>query len=37
VKALRRGPSGAHVTGVTVSWEAPRGEFHDFSIRQGGW
>lgn len=37
VKALRRGPSGAHVTGVTVSWEAPRREFHDFSVRHGGW
>ena len=30
---LRRGPSGAQVRDVLVSWEAPRGEFADFSIR----
>jgi acylphosphatase len=37
VAALRRGPSGARVSGVTVSWEAPRGEFREFSVRYGGW
>jgi acylphosphatase len=34
---LRRGPSGAVVRNVTVSWEAPRGEFEDFSVRYGRW
>jgi len=33
---LRRGPSGAHVRDVAVSWESPRGEFADFSIRYSG-
>ena len=28
---LRRGPRAARVTDVLVSWEQPRGEFHDFS------
>jgi len=37
VAELRRGPSGAHVTNVLVSWENPRGEFPDFSVRYGGW
>jgi acylphosphatase len=30
---LRRGPQGAYVTDVLVSWEDPRGEFSDFSVR----
>jgi acylphosphatase len=30
---LRRGPRGARVDSVTVNWEAPRGEFRDFSVR----
>lgn len=30
---LRRGPRGAVVTDVLVSWEQPRGEFADFSVR----
>jgi acylphosphatase len=30
---LRRGPRGAVVTDVLVSWEQPRGEFTDFSVR----
>ena len=30
---LRRGPRGAHVTDALVSWETPRGEFTDFSVR----
>ncbi len=30
---LRRGPRGASVTDVLVSWEQPRGEDEDFSIR----
>jgi acylphosphatase len=34
---LRRGPSGAVVRNVTVSWEEPRGEFEDFSVRYGRW
>jgi acylphosphatase len=33
---LRQGPRGARVTDVLVSWEPPRGEFHDFSVRYGG-
>jgi len=34
---LRRGPSGAHVRNVMVSWEQPRGEFGDFTVRYGVW
>ena len=34
---LRRGPRGARVDNVMVNWEAPRGEFSDFSVRFGGW
>lgn len=34
---LRRGPSGAWVRDVMVSWEAPRGEFKDFTVRFGMW
>ncbi|MFA0785027.1 acylphosphatase [Fervidibacter sacchari] len=30
---LRKGPTGAHVTGVDVFWENPTGEFTDFGIR----
>ena len=30
---LRRGPRGAHVTDVLVSWEEPRGEGDDFFVR----
>ena len=30
---LRRGPRGAVVTDVLVSWEQPRNEFTDFSVR----
>jgi acylphosphatase len=29
----RRGPSGADVEEVEVTWEEPRGEVRDFSIR----
>ncbi len=34
---LRLGPSGARVQHVLVSWETPRGEFVDFSVRHSGW
>ena len=34
---LRRGPSGARVRNVMVSWESARGEFEDFSVRYGDW
>jgi len=34
---LRRGPSGARVKNLLVSWEQPRGEFGDFSARFGRW
>ena len=37
VEALRKGPREARVTDVSVTWEAPRGEFADFSVRYGGW
>jgi len=30
---LRKGPTGAHVTGVDVFWENPTGEFTNYSIR----
>ncbi len=30
---LHRGPRGARVTDVLVSWEQPRGEFQGFSVR----
>jgi acylphosphatase len=32
---LRRGPSGARVRDVMVSWEQARGEFGDFTVRYG--
>jgi len=32
---LRRGPSGAVVRDLMVSWESARGEFEDFSVRYG--
>ncbi len=35
LEELRRGPRGAHVTDVLVSWEEPRGEPDDFSVRYG--
>ncbi len=34
---LRSGPRGGLVRNVTVGWEAPRGEFEDFSVRYGRW
>lgn len=37
LEGLRKGPSGARVTGVMVSWEAVRGEFQDFGVRYSGW
>jgi acylphosphatase len=30
---LKRGPRGAYVRELKVNWEAPRGEFVDFSVR----
>jgi len=33
LEELRRGPRGAHVRDVVVTWETPRGEFADFLIR----
>lgn len=30
---LRQGPRGARVTDVLVSWEQPRGEFGEFTVR----
>lgn len=30
---LRRGPRGARVASALVTWETPRGEFGDFSVR----
>lgn len=30
---LRKGPTGARVTGVNVFWEQPTGEFTNFDIR----
>ena len=30
---LRKGPTGAHVTGVDVFWGNPTGEFTNFGIR----
>ena len=30
---LRKGPTGAHVTGVDVFWENPTGKFTNFGIR----
>ncbi len=30
---LRRGPRGAQVADVLVSWEEPRGEFEEFEVR----
>jgi acylphosphatase len=32
---LRRGPRGSRVDSVLVTWEAPRGDFRDFSLRYG--
>ena len=37
VEDLRRGPRGARVDHIGVSWEAPRGEFPDFSVRFARW
>lgn len=37
LQELRRGPSGAQVRSVMVSWERPRGEFDDFTVRHGMW
>jgi acylphosphatase len=37
LEELRRGPRSAQVRDVMVSWERPRGEFRDFSVRFGGW
>jgi len=34
---LRRGPSGAVVRDLMVSWESVRDEFEDFSVRYGSW
>jgi acylphosphatase len=34
---LRRGPSGARVRNVMVSWEQPRGESGEFEVRFGMW
>jgi acylphosphatase len=34
---LRRGPSGARVRDLMVSWEQARGEFGDFTVRYGVW
>ena len=34
---LRRGPSGARVQNVILSWESTRGGFEDFSVRYGDW
>jgi acylphosphatase len=33
VQWCRKGPPGAVVTHVEVSWEEPKGEFRDFSIK----
>lgn len=35
LKALREGPRGARVTGVSVTWQVPRGRHADFSVRHG--
>lgn len=35
LRDLHRGPRGARVDSVVVNWEAPRGEFPDFSLRYG--
>jgi len=32
VAVLRRGPRGAHVTGVDVDWDEPRGDLGTFGI-----
>ena len=34
---LRRGPRGARVDDVLVSWEPFRGEFAHFGVRYGDW
>jgi acylphosphatase len=34
---LRRGPSGALVRDLIVSWEPVRGEFGDFTVQYGLW
>ncbi|MFB3880516.1 MAG: acylphosphatase [Armatimonadota bacterium] len=34
---LRRGPSGARVRDMMVSWEQARGEFGEFAVRYGAW
>ena len=33
VEFCRRGPRGARVTRIDVSWEDYKGEFQDFSVR----
>ncbi|MFQ6085883.1 MAG: acylphosphatase [Candidatus Bathyarchaeia archaeon] len=35
IRFCRRGPPGARVTDVEVSWEKYRSEFEDFRIRYG--
>jgi acylphosphatase len=37
IEFCRRGPPGARVTKVEISWEPPTGEFKDFKIRYGYW
>lgn len=37
IEFCRRGPPGARVTKVEVSWETPTGEFKDFKIRFRYW
>ncbi len=35
VDFCRRGPPGARVADIDVSWELPTGEFKSFSVRYG--
>ena len=35
IEFCRRGPSGARVAGIDVTWENPTGEFKSFEIRYG--
>jgi acylphosphatase len=37
IEFCRRGPPGARVTKVDISWEPYTGEFKDFKIRYGYW
>lgn len=37
IEFCRRGPPGARVTKVKISWEPYTGEFKDFKIRYGYW